>query len=202
MKKYVNTQMLPHLKGSKKIDDIFTFLSCKSLRKPCIRELTETLFDIDYGQFSRKELMDLYEKGTDQLLTVVSESRTSKSTSLFPLIELGIVFSCFIYLHAIESREEWIPCIQRVITSKKSIIKRVTDKHDPDIKVFAKTANCIFELEKMELDKSMILGDETEDFLTEFKWESKCIYVEGLAALYHTGNLVCINPQFVNADIF
>lgn len=67
------------------------------------------------------------------------------------------------------------------------------DKHDPDIKVFAKTANCIFELENMELDNSMILGDDIGDFLPEFKWEKKCIYIEGLAALFHTGNLVCIN---------
>lgn len=66
-------------------------------------------------------------------------------------------------------------------------------RYDLDIKVFVKIVNCIIELEKMELDKSMILGDEMEDFFIEFKWESKCIYVEGLVVFYYIGNLVCIN---------
>jgi hypothetical protein len=140
------------------------------------------------GKFSEKEMMMMYETGTMQLFTVISE--TKKTFSIFQsLIQLGIMFSCFIYLRAIETIEDWIPCIQKVVSAIQSKKKHVMERHDPDVILFSKVAKCISDLKDVDLDESLLL-EGVNDFLPHFNREDSHIYIEGMAALYHTGNLV------------
>lgn len=88
--------------------------------------------------------------------------------------------------------DDWIACIRRVMNTMQSKTKRVMERSDPDVRVFAKTAHCIFGLENVDLDDSLLLGEDVDDFLPEFSREDGDIYIEGLAALFHTGNLVNI----------
>ena len=71
-----------------------------------------------------------------------------------PLNNLGIIFNCFIYLKAIEAMDDWVVCIHNVVSRIQSKTKRVMDRSDPDVQVFAETAKCIFVLENVELDDS------------------------------------------------
>jgi hypothetical protein len=50
-------------------------------------------------------------------------------------------------------------------------------------------AKCIFDLENVDLDDSLLIGDDENDFYPPFKREDSDTCIEGLAALYHTGNL-------------
>lgn len=88
--------------------------------------------------------------------------------------------------------DDWIACIRRVMSTLQSKTKRVMERSDPDVRVFAKTAQCIFGLENVDLDDSLLLGEDVDDFLPEFSREDGDIYIEGMAALFHTGNLVII----------
>lgn len=193
LKKFITVHLLPSLKLDNKIADVFVLLSCKNkyVRSICIQELTEMILEIDHRRFSREDLMNLYETGTVQLFTAITE--TKKTFSIFqPLIQLGIMFNCFIYLKAVEAMDDWIACIRRVMNTVQSKTKRVMERSDPDVRVFAKTAHCIFGLENVDLDDSLLLGEDVDDFLPEFSREDGDIYIEGLAALFHTGNLVNI----------
>lgn len=199
LKKFITVQLLPSLKIDNKITDVFTFLSCKNrrVRSLCIEETTEMILNIDYRHFSREDLMNLYESGTVHLFTAIAE--TKKSLPVFqPLIQLGIMFNCFIYLNAIQATEVWIPRIQRVMSTMQSKSKQMLERNDPDLKVFAKTVKCIFDLENVALDDSLILGEDLDDFLPEFSYKVGDIYIEGLAGLFHTGNLVNIKKNFQN----
>ncbi|XP_056018429.1 uncharacterized protein LOC130054076 [Ostrea edulis] len=189
--KYITACLLPYLKQNNRIVEIFNLISCKnkSVRNLCINELTEIMMDADQGKFSENEMMMLYETGTIQLFTVVSE--TKNTLSIFqPLIQLGIMFNCFIYLRAIEAVDDWIPYIQNVLSAIQSKRKRVMERNDPDVIIFAKMAKCIFDLEDMDVDESLLMGEDVNDFLPPFNREDSGICIEGLAALYHTGNLV------------
>jgi hypothetical protein len=188
---HITSCLLPDLKRNNRIADIFNLLSCKnkSVRTLCINELTEIMMHVYQGKFSEKEMMMLYETGTMQLFTVISE--TKKTFSIFQsLIQLGIMFSCFIYLRAIEAIDDWIPCIQKVVSAIQSKRKRVMERNDPDVILFSKVAKCVFDLEEVDLDESLLLGEGVNDFLPHFNREDSNICIEGLAALYHTGNLV------------
>ena len=189
--KFIVACLLPNLKADSKIIEIFNLLCCKnkSVRSLCIHELTEMILEIDHKIFSKKELMKLYELGTIQLFTAITETKKT-FTTFQPLIHLGIIFNCFIYLKAIEAMDDWVVCIQKVVSGIQSKTKRVMDRSDPDVQVFAETAKCIFELENVDLDDSLLLGEDERDFLPDFNKEDSHIYIEGLAALFHTGNLV------------
>ncbi|XP_056018425.1 uncharacterized protein LOC125672350 isoform X2 [Ostrea edulis] len=200
--KYITACILPDLKQNIRIVDIFNLLSCKnkSVRNLCINELTEIIMDADQGKFSKDEMMMLYETGTIQLFTVISE--TKKTFSIFhPLIQLGIMFNCFIYLRAIEAVEDWIPRIQNVASAIQSKRKRVMERNDPDVILFAKMAKCIFDLEDVDLDESLLMGEDVNDFLPSFNREDSDICIEGFAALYHTGNLVLRQQSKFNSGV-
>lgn len=97
LKKFIAVHLLPSLKLDNKIADVFMLLSCKNkyVKSICIQTMTEIILDIDHRRFSRKDLMNLYETGTVQLFTAITE--TKKKFSIFqPLIQLGIMFNCFI----------------------------------------------------------------------------------------------------------
>lgn len=193
LKKFITVHLLPSLKLDNKIADVFLLLSCKNkyVRSICIQELTEMILDIDHRRFSREDLMNLYEIGTVQLFTAITETKKTFST-FQPLIQLGIVFNCFIYLMAVEAMDDWIACVRRVISTLQSKTKRIMERSDPDVQVFSKTAKCIFDLENMDLDDSSFLGEDVDDFFPEFSREDGDVYIKGLAALFHTGNLVNI----------
>ncbi|XP_048764539.2 uncharacterized protein LOC125672347 isoform X2 [Ostrea edulis] len=200
--KYIAACLLPDLKQNNKIVEIFNLLSCKnkSVRNLCVNEMTEIIMDADQGKFSRDEMMMLYETGTIQLFTVISE--TKKTFSIFhPLIQLGIMFNCFIYLRAIEAVEDWIPCIQNVASAIQSKKKRVMERNDPDVIIFAKMAKCIFDLEDVDLDESLLMEEDVNDFLPPFNREDSDICIEGFAALYHTGNLVLRQQSKFNSGV-
>ncbi|XP_065921941.1 uncharacterized protein [Magallana gigas] len=191
LKKFITVQLLPSLKLDNKITEVLTLFSCKNrhVRNLCIQETTEMVLFIDHRRFSRKDLFNLYETGTVQLYTAIAE--TKKSLPVFQhLIQLGIMFNCFIYLNAIQALDVWIPRIRRVMDIIQSKSKRMLERNDPDVEVFVKTAQCIFGLENVDLDDSLLLGEDVDDFLPEFSREDGNIYIEGLAALFHTGNLI------------
>ena len=198
LKKYIAAQLLPNLRANNKIFEIFTLLSCKNkqIRSLCIQELTEILLEIDHTKFSHAELIKLYKFGTVQLFSIIAE--TKKSFSIFqPLIELGISFNCFMYLKAIEATDDWIADIGNLVTSIQSKVKRVAERSDSDIQVFMDTARSIFELENVNLDDILFLGEDMDDFSSEFSREDTSTFIEGLASLFQTGNLVdMINKLF------
>lgn len=202
LKKFITVQLFPSLKFDNRIAEVFTLLSCKNfhVRSLCTDETTEMILDINYRHFSRDHLMNLYESGTVHLFAAIAE--TKKSLLVFPsLIQLGIMFNCFIYLNAIQAIEDWIPRIQRVKSTVQSKSKRMFERNDPDVEVFAKTVKCIFDLENVNLDDSLILGEDLDDFLPEFSKGDGDIYIEGLAGLFHTGNLVKIKKKNLNTSM-
>lgn len=192
LKKFIH--LLQSLKTKNKITDIFNFLTCKSrhIKNLCIQEITEMILVIDHTQFSGDDLRNLYEIGTDNLFATITE--THSTFSIFqPLIRLGIVFNCFIFLETIKAKNDWISCIRRVESTIQSKYKRVIENGDSDVRVFVKTAKCIFDLEKKNLDYSLLFPEDVDDFLPEMKKTDKGIYIEGLSVLFHTGNLVLFN---------
>ncbi|XP_048759383.2 uncharacterized protein LOC125668981 [Ostrea edulis] len=193
--KYITACLLPDLKQSNRIVEIFNLLSCKNkcVRNLCTNELIEIIMDADQGKFSKDEMMMLYETGTIKLFTVIAETKKTFST-FQPLIQLSIMFNCFIYLRAIEAVDDWIPCIQNVASAIQSKKKRVMERNDPDVIILAKMAKCIFDLEEVDLDESLLMGEDMNEFLPPFNKEDSDICIEGLAALYHTGNLVLRQP--------
>lgn len=157
----------------------------------CIYELKEFFEGVDHKIFSPEYLLQLYEVGTVQLFSVIVE--TKKTLPIFqPLIYLGIMFQCFIYLKAIGNKDSWITCIQRVVSNIQSKTKQVMERKDPDIRVFVETAKCIFQVETMDLDSSFLFGEDEDDFFPTFNRKDSYIYIEGLASLFHTGNVVIV----------
>lgn len=109
------------LKLDNEIANIFALLSCKNkhVRSICIQKLTDIILDIDPGLFSKGELIKLYETGTIQLINAIT--KTKKNLSIFqPLIQLGIIFNCFIYLNAVDAKDDWIPRIRHVMSTMQS----------------------------------------------------------------------------------
>lgn len=193
IKKFIAAQLLPNLRANNKIFEIFTLLSCKNKQIRslciCIQELTEIILEIDHTKFSHDDLIKLYKFGTVQLFSIIAE--TKKSFSIFqPLVELGISFNCFMYLKAIEATGNWIANIGNLVTSIQSKVKRVAEQSDPDIEVFMDTARSIFKLENVNLDDILFLGEDMDDFSSEFSREDTSTFIEGLACLFQTGNLV------------
>lgn len=190
------------LKLDNKIADVFALLSCKNkhVRSICIQKLTEIILDIDPGLFSQDDLMNLYETGTIQLVTAMT--KTKKNLPIFqPMIQLGIIFNCFIYLNAIEAKDDWIPRIRHVMRTMQSKTKKVLESNEPDVQVFAKTVKCILDLENVDLDNSVIFDEDMTDFLPDLSNEDLYIYNEGLAILFHTGNLVNLNIDFQQVNL-
>lgn len=66
------------------------------------------------------------------------------------------------------------------------------ERKDPDIRVFVETAKCIFQVETMDLDSSFLFGEDEDDFFPTFNRKDSYIYIEGLASLFHTGNVVIV----------
>ena len=191
LRKFIVACLLPNLKADNKIIEMFTLLSCKNItvRSLCIHEITDMILEIDHKRFSRDELMKLYKLGTVQLFTIITETKRTFST-FQPLIHLGIIFNCFIYLKAIEAVEDWAVCIQNVVSNIQSKAKQKMGRSKPDEQVFWETAKCIFELENVNLDDTLLLREDERDYLPDFNREDSHIYIEGLASLFHTGNLV------------
>lgn len=190
------------LKLDNEIANIFALLSCKNkhVRSICIQKLTDIILDIDPGLFSKGELIKLYETGTIQLINAIT--KTKKNLSIFqPLIQLGIIFNCFIYLNAVDAKDDWIPRIRHVMSTMQSKTKGVLETNEQDIQVFARTVKCIFDLEKVDFDNSIILDEDMDDFLPDFSNEHLYIYNEGLAILFHTGNLVNIKIYFKQVNL-
>lgn len=168
LKKFIH--LLQSLKTKNKITDIFNFLTCKSrhIKNLCIQEITEMILVIDHTQFSGDDLRNLYEIGTDNLFATITETRST--FSIFqPLIRLGIVFNCFIFLEAIKAKNDWVSCIRRVESTIQSKYKRGLENGDSDVRVFVKTAKCIFDLDKKNLDYSLLFPEDVDDFLPELK---------------------------------
>ncbi|XP_048760860.2 uncharacterized protein LOC125670011 isoform X2 [Ostrea edulis] len=202
LSKYVTAFRLPNLKRNNRIAEIFNFLSCKekSVKHLCINKLTEVIMDADQRKFTKEEMKNLYKTGTTELFTVISE--TKKTAPIFQsLIQLGIMFNCFIYLRAIEAVDDWIPCIQNVLSAIQSKKKRVMERNDLDVIIFAKMARCMFELEAVDFDESLLMGEDMDDFLPPFNREDNAICIEGLAALFHTGNLVLRQQSKFNPGV-
>ncbi|XP_062579234.1 uncharacterized protein LOC134241172 [Saccostrea cucullata] len=172
-------------------EEVFNILSCKNklVRHLCINELTNLIVGADQKNFSTNEMKIIYQSGTAQLFTVIAETKKTFS-NFHSLIQLGIIFNCFIYLRAIEAVDQWIACIKNTITTIQSRSKRVFERSDPDVQVFAKTAKCIFDLEEVDLDESLLMGEDVNDLLPDFNREDSHICIEGLAVVFHTGNLV------------
>ncbi|XP_061187066.1 uncharacterized protein LOC133195224 [Saccostrea echinata] len=191
MVKYITACLLPSLKQKYKMSEVFNLLSCKNklVRNLCINELIKMIMVGDQRKYSQDCMLKLYEIGTVQLFTVIGE--TKKSFSIFQsLIQLGIIFNCFIYLRAIEAIDDWNPCIQHVKSKIQSKIKRVAQRTDQSVHVFAKTADCIFNLQEVDFDESFLIGEDMNTFLSVSKKKESKIYIDGMAALFHTGNLM------------
>lgn len=89
-----------------------------------------------------------------------------------------------------------VSCIRRVESTIQSKYKRVIENGDSDVRVFVKTAKCIFDLDKKNLGYSLLFPEDVDDFLPELKKNDNGIYIEGLSVLFHTGNLVRFNHIF------
>lgn len=66
------------------------------------------------------------------------------------------------------------------------------ERSDLDVWVFVKIVYCIFGLENVDLDDSLLLGEDVDDFFLEFSREDGDIYIEGLVVFFYMGNLVNI----------
>lgn len=62
--------------------------------------------------------------------------------------------------------------------------------------MFVRIVKCIFDLEKVDFDNSMILDEDMDDFLLDFSNEYFYIYNEGLFIFFYIGNLVNIKIYF------
>ncbi|XP_078318841.1 uncharacterized protein LOC111119242 [Crassostrea virginica] len=189
--KFIVAHLIPDLKSDCNIHDTFSLLCCKNrnVKSLCIYELTEMLLTIDPKARSCDDLKRIYDLGTIQLMSVITE--TKKTSPLFqPLISLGIVFNCFIYLKAIEAKGDWIEWIHDVESRIQSKMKQTMERKDPDVQIYVKTLKCIFDLRDVHMDNSILYGEDLNDILPECSREDTDIYIEGLAYLYHTGNLV------------
>lgn len=189
--KFIVARLIPDLKTNCNIHDTFSLLRCKNrnVRSLCIYELTEMILAIDPKARSCDDLKEMYKLGTIQLMSVITD--TKKTSPLFqPLLNLGIVFNCFIYLKAIEAKDDWILWIHDVECSIQSKMRQTMERKDPDVQIFVKTVKCIFDLRDVHMDNSILYGEDLNDILPECSREDTDIYIEGLAYLYHTGNLV------------
>lgn len=195
--KFIVAHLIPDLKSDCNIYDTFSLLCCKNknVKSLCIYELTEMILTIDPKARSCDDLKRIYELGTIQLMSVITD--TKRTSPLFqPLISLGIVFKCFIYLKAIEAKGDWIEWIHDVESRIQSKMKRTMERKDPDVQIYVKTIKCIFELRDVNMDNSILFGEDLNEILPECSKEDSDIYIEGLAYLYHTGNMVWHYIQF------
>nr|XP_022314940.1 uncharacterized protein LOC111119241 isoform X2 [Crassostrea virginica] len=189
--KFIVAHLIPDLKTNCNIHDTFSLLCCKNknVKSLCIYELTEMILNIDPRARSCDDLKEMYKLGTIQLLSVITD--TKKTSSLFqPLMNLGIVFNCFIYLKVIEAKDDWIEWIHDVKCSLQSKMKQTMEKENPDVQIFVKTVKCIFDIKDVNMDNSILIGEDLDELLPECSRADTDIYIEGLAYLYHTGNLV------------
>lgn len=69
------------------------------------------------------------------------------------------------------------------------------ERNDLDVEVFVKIVKCIFDLENVNLDDSLILGEDLDDFFLEFSKGDGDIYIEGLVGFFYIGNLVKIKKK-------